>query len=79
MNTQEWTEAGDGVWTRAGRVIDAGNGAEIVVGAVWTEEDGLQVSLDTPEDGFIPAAVAPKVASALASLSLGRPPVGEDP
>lgn len=70
---REWNHEGDGVWTRPTEKISDGRGDEIWVTAIWTEEDGVQVSLQTPEDGLIPAAIVGKVAAAMIDMGFGAP------
>lgn len=62
-----WTGHGDGVWSLPATVI-SDDECEVMVGAIWTDEDGLQVTIEVPE-GMIPAALVPKVTAAMIDLS----------
>ncbi|MGO2080260.1 hypothetical protein [Glutamicibacter arilaitensis] len=62
-----WTGHGDGVWSLPATVI-SNDECEVMIGAIWTDEDGLQVTIEAPE-GMIPAALVPKVTAAMIDLS----------
>lgn len=62
-----WKDHGGGVWSLPNTVVSAGD-CRVNIGAIWTDEDGLQVIFDAPE-GMIPAAMVPAVTAAMIDLS----------
>lgn len=62
-----WNNHGGGVWSLPATIIDGDDG-QVMIGAIWTDEDGLQVTISVP-DGMIPAALVPKVTAAMIDLS----------
>lgn len=66
--TQHFEEVVPGIWTGPTEQIDAGNGDAVAVGTIWTDEDGVQVTVSTPEEGLIPGPIAGAVAAAIAKL-----------
>lgn len=62
-----WKDHGGGVWSLPSTVVSADD-CSVSIGAIWTDEDGLQVTFDAPE-GMIPAALVPKVTAVMIDLS----------
>lgn len=69
-----WVITGDGF--AEGPVIEVplGDNESIRVSALWTDEDGVCVSVDT-NDEPIPARVAKQVTAAILELAATEPPV----
>lgn len=69
-----WTNNGGGVWSLPATIIPAPDG-DISIGAIWTDEDGLQVTFEGSE-GMIPAPLVAKIAAIMTVLSFQGPPAG---
>lgn len=62
-----WTVSEDGFASGPSRVVE-GAGREIVVSAVWSDEDGVCVALDLGDEP-VPAHLAIEVIAAIAEMS----------
>ena len=68
-----WSIKGDGYAEGPAMVVDNGDRPAITVAAVWTDEDGVCVTVDAGDEP-VPAAVAHRVCAAVMELAMTPAP-----